>query len=309
MTETRPIQTGKESKTSNTNPWIRTSAVLTTVIVIMAFAIGYLLASYKTCTATQDKTQQSAQSSSVDIKQMAKQMNESDVKPSKASEQGGFLISKNGYNKPVRNVPTIGVYEEPMCPYCGELNRSIDPMLTKMVKSGQINMDLHLVNFLNSASTDSYSDRVVNGAITIIELDKHPEHLLGFLSNIYEKDFQPGEGENYTPVSNGQLIEQAVKAGVNRQVAEKAFSSPLTYKNWVDAETAYTTNRPDLTSDNQTGFSTPTMTINGKVWTRTQTSSDYESLRKELLKAIGLAESNVGVETVKPSIGDSGQYN
>lgn len=63
-------------------------------------------------------------------------------------------MSKNGYNKPVEGVPTVGIYMDFMCPGCGNLNRNLDQDLVKMMDAGQINIDLHIMSFMGPLLVD-----------------------------------------------------------------------------------------------------------------------------------------------------------
>lgn len=287
------------TKTVNPKPWIWLTGILAICLAVATFFIGYLLA--KTQTNNTPQPQATNQQPTANLDELRKTLDNASNKPKHAGKTGGILFSKNGYGKPVSNTPTIGLYEEPLCPYCGQLNRTIDPTIRRLFESGQINIDLHLVNFLDQASTDSYSNRTANGIIYIAEHDDNPTHLLDFLSNIYAKDFQPEEGSNYKPVSNDQLKEQAVKAGVSEDIAAKAFSGEMEYQEWLDAANAYATNDPTVLQ--QGAFSTPTVTINGTYWKVDSMDDDASS---KLLKAIGLDENRVGTD-VKPSIGGKGK--
>ena len=114
------------------------------------------------------------------------------------------------------------------------------------MNAGQLNIDLHFLNFQNNKSSDNYSNRVFNGAIYIAEHDDDPDHLMSYLSNIYAEDFQPGELSNYEPVNNAKLEKQAVKAGVSEDVAAAAFSGKNEYLDWLTASNNYTILRPEL---------------------------------------------------------------
>ncbi|PWG66684.1 DsbA family protein [Bifidobacterium callitrichidarum] len=297
---TNQQETIKPSNSHHMGPWVWLVGILSILLAIMTFAVGYLLASSKTANNAQTAQTQTGQQPEPDMKQLAKTLNSVNNKPKRAGKTGGILFSKNGYNKPIKNVPTIGLYEEPLCPYCGQLNRTIDPTITKLFEAGQINVDLYLVNFLNQNSSDDYSNRAANGAVYIAEHDDNPTHLLAYMTNIYTQDFQPQEGDSYKPVSNDQLKEQAVKAGVDPAIADKAFSGVLEYKDWLEAANNYTTSNPKVQNP-QGGFSTPTITVNGNYWPVDSSNPDVTS---KLLNAIDLKENQVGGQS-KPSIGSN----
>ena len=189
---------------------------------------------------------------------------------------------------------------------CASVNRQLDPTLVKLMNAGQLNIDLHFLNFQNNKSSDNYSNRVFNGAIYIAEHDDDPDHLMSYLSNIYAEDFQPGELSNYEPVNNAKLEKQAVKAGVSEDVAAAAFSGKNEYLDWLTASNNYTILRPELFNSSG-AFSSPTLTINGEYWDLKQLTLADTNMVDGFLKSIGLDADQVGVEGKMPSIGASGK--
>ncbi|UQA79191.1 thioredoxin domain-containing protein [Gardnerella vaginalis] len=231
-------------------------------------------------------------------------------KPKYSNNEGGILISKNGYGTTVENAPTIAVYADPLCPGCGNFNRDSDQMLIAMMKAGQINLEIHPMSFLDRISSDHYSTRVTGAIAYISSNDDNPLHLLQFINNIFAEDFQPEEGDDYKPVSNEKLIEQAVKAGVSKEVASKAFDR--NYLAWQDAINSDTPNRKALwnvSGQNKGAMTTPTTTINGKLLDMVEVSKKKLSTPDAILKSIGLDKSKVGVEGVMPKITDKDQPN
>ena len=131
-------------------------------------------------------------------------------------------------------------------PRLRSVNRQLDPTLVKLMNAGQLNIDLHFLNFQNNKSSDNYSNRVFNGAIYIAEHDDDPDHLMSYLSNIYAEDFQPGELSNYEPVNNAKLEKQAVKAGVSEDVAAAASAARTNTSTGSPPPTTHTILRPEL---------------------------------------------------------------
>lgn len=231
-------------------------------------------------------------------------------KPKYANNEGGILISKDGYNTTVPNAPTIAVYADPLCPGCGNFNRDSDQMLIAMMKAGQINLEIHPMSFLDRISSDHYSTRVTGAIAYISSNDDNPLHLLQFINNIFAEDFQPEEGDDYKPVSNEKLIEQAVNAGVSEEVASKAFNR--NYLDWQNAINADTPNRKALwnvSGQNKGSMTTPTTTINGKLLDMVAVNNKKLSTPDAILKSIGLDKSNVGVAGVMPKVTDKDQPN
>lgn len=226
-------------------------------------------------------------------------------KPSEATDKGGFVISKNGVAKPVKGAPTVEIYMDFMCPGCGALHRSLDSELISLVKAGQINLEIHLMSFMDPYSTDEYSSRTGTAATYIAQHD--PDHLLAFIANLYKKDFQPDES-NYKPVSNAKIKEQAVAAGITPGMADKALKGE--YKAWLKALDTYTPLRKELwdTSGQAKGqMSTPTVVINGTYWPMENLDKAGLDYAAGLNKALGLTKDQVGREGVLPGIGATGK--
>lgn len=237
------------------------------------------------------------------------QLQEVKTKPANATKKAGFVVSKNGYNDPVKNAPTIAEYFDPMCPGCGSFNRQVDPSLRAMVDAGQINLELYPMSFMDELSTDEYSSRASGSIAYIASHDDNPDHLLDYMANIYAEDFQPEEGtSNYKSVSDAKLKAQAVKAGVTKSVADKAFNRE--YQDWLDAANIYTPKRSELWNtegSNKGAMTTPTITMNGKILNMTEVSTLQMTMKNAILKSIGLEESQIGKEGVLPSIGAKGK--
>ncbi|NMM94822.1 DsbA family protein [Bifidobacterium oedipodis] len=246
------------------------------------------------------------QSSAQSVDEAYTAMQQVELKPAKANDKAGFVISKNGYDDKVKDAPTVAIYMEPLCPGCASINRQLDPTLIKLMQAGQLNIELHFLNFQNNKSSDDYSNRAFNGAIYIAEHDDDPEHLLEYIANIYAEDFQPGELSNYTPTDNTKLEEQAVKAGVSEEVAAQAFSGDNEYVEWLTASNNYTIRRPELFNSSG-NFSSPTLTINDQYWKTTDVSLADMTLVDGFLKSIGLDADQVGKEGAMPSIGADGK--
>ena len=216
------------------------------------------------------------------------QLQQVETKPAHIDDQGGILISKDGYDTAVEDAPTVSIYMDFLCPGCGNVHRELDPTLITMMEAGQINLDLHFMAFMDSLSTDDYS--AANAALTIVDNDDDPGHLLTFVSNMYASDFQPQEGDAYVPVSDEQIREQAIAAGVSEDVADKMATDK--YSEWLDAVDTYTPKREEL-------FNT-SGSLKGSIF------ADV-TMKDGLLTSLGLDEGDVGKAGVMPSIGADGE--
>ncbi|RSX58130.1 DsbA family protein [Bifidobacterium samirii] len=287
------------------------ACILVVLVAIGAFSI------YGSIHAKQVKERQrQEQTSSEAVADARKTMNEAENRPANADDQGGVIVSKDGYGTKVDGAPTVAFYMEPLCPGCASIHRMLDDTLKQMVDAGQLNLELHFMTFQDNKSTvvkdgektsDLYSTRAFNGAVTILENDPDPDHLLGYLANIYAEDFQPGELDDYVSVSDDQLREQAIAADVSEEVAGKAFDGTTPYKTWLKAADSYTIRRTELYAPGSSGFSSPTLTINGTYWATGTPSKAGMSFADGFLKALGIDASKVGNASVKPSIGADGK--
>ncbi|PLS30608.1 DSBA oxidoreductase [Bifidobacterium margollesii] len=263
------------------------------VVVVVAIVLGAIgFGIWRSNHPTQDAGEYNSAWSAVQ---------KAEPKPAHSTEKGGFVISKNGLDKPVKDVPTVAVYMDFMCPGCGAMERQLGTTYQQMVDAGQINLEIHPMAFMDRYSTDEYSTRAGNAAIEIAEAE--PQHLLKFIELMYAEDFQPNESD-YQPVSNADIKQQAVAAGVSESVAARATDEDYQYKSWLSAMSTFTPLRSELW--NRSGqlkgqMSTPTITVNGEYWDRNKLGST--DMRTGLLKAIGLDASAVGKAGTLPSIG------
>ena len=201
--------------------------------------------------------------------------------------------------------PTVSIYMEPLCPGCASVNRQLDPTLVKLMNAGQLNIDLHFLNFQDNKSSDNYSNRVFNGAIYIAEHDDDPDHLMSYLSNIYAEDFQPGDVQ-LRAGKQRQAGEAGRQGRRERGCGRRGVSGKNEYLDWLTASNNYTILRPELFNSSG-AFSSPTLTINGEYWDLKQLTLADTNMVDGFLKSIGLDADQVGVEGKMPSIGASGK--
>ena len=314
-----PAETGRpqEGEPEEENKPARRSwrlpLILVAVALVLVLVAGiYMLWTSRTGDARTDHNS-SAESSSVhsnrgpsgDAKAY-KALQEVAVKPSVADDQGGLTVSAKGVGgrKKVADAPTLEIFMDPMCPWCGKVGRVIDPQLQRMISAGQINVTYNFLNFLDSVSSDQYSSRVDNALAMVAQED--PDHLPAFAAAVFAADFQPDES-SYQAVSDARLADQAVGVGVPRSLADRFAQG--TYRPWVDKVNAYSITRKDA-KDAKGEFSTPTIMINGKVWDLTaaaKSQGGLEHLDRALLKALGLKSQDVGQQGKMPSIGAQGK--
>jgi protein-disulfide isomerase len=105
---------------------------------------------------------------------------------------------------------TVDVYEDFLCPYCGELFKQSHKEMEQAVDNGQVKMNYHLVNFLDEGTQPpGYSTRAASAGMCSVDSGKFRPY--------YEKLFsdQPEEGgPGYT---NQQLIAIGKQVGLGQQ--------------------------------------------------------------------------------------------
>lgn len=218
--------------------------------------------------------------------------------PRNATSRGGLLL------RPVHQadarIPTVEIYVDPMCPACGEVDRTLNATLTTLWNAGQIAMELHPVSFLDGASTDEYSTRAASALAYVGERD--PQHALEFMGKLFAQDHQPSESD-YRPIANRQIMRWAVEAGVPTAVAASAVNGR--YMERVKKSTSYTIARKDLQSPDRGGFATPLIRVNRSIWSIQ--GMQLAQLPSAFVHCLGLTQAQVGMGSRAPSIGSAGK--
>lgn len=108
---------------------------------------------------------------------------------------------------------TISIYQDFMCPYCGQFERANRDDLKSLVADGTAKVELHLMNFLDSSSQGTnYSTRAANALVTVAKAE--PGNVMAFNAALY--DSQPQEGTS--GLSDQQIADLARGAGVSDAV-------------------------------------------------------------------------------------------
>ena len=306
--------TNNEMQKSNT-PYSKSLIGIVIALVILAFAAGAgFMTYYNSINKPQVKIEnpttnkpdtQTEDTANSQIAKEIKKLPSSDIPPA-SNLQGGILLSKDGYGKQAAGAPTVATYFDPLCPGCGNFNRTVDETLIKMVEAGQINLELHPMSFLDGLSTDHYSTRVSSAIAYIASYDNDPKHLLQFINGIFNEKFQPEEGEGYKPVSNKELIKLAKKSGIPNEIASKAFNRQ--YLKWQLLVNKYTPDRKELwnvSGSNKGSMTTPTVTINDKLLDMNAINEKKMKVLDALLHCIGLDKKQVGVAGQMPKVSDT----
>jgi protein-disulfide isomerase len=146
---------------------------------------------------------------------------------------------------------TVAVYEDFMCPFCGQFEAVSQKMLEQYVDQGDVQVRYHMISFLDSASNGTdYSTRAMN-AVGVVLDTSGPEVAKEFHDLLFEN--QPAEGTD--GLSDDQLVDLAVRAGARASAITPGIED-LEFEQWVE-------NASDQASKDDIN-STPTVLVDGE---------------------------------------------
>jgi protein-disulfide isomerase len=158
----------------------------------------------------------------------------------------GYAVPSGPSSAPVK----VAVYEDFLCPFCGQFETASRDALEKQVEAGKVQIQYHVVNFLDDSSTTEYSTRAANALAVVLDTSG-PEVAKKFHDLLFEH--QPEEGS--AGLSDAQLVAYAVQAGATRSAVQPGITD-RTYEQWVD-------NVNDQASKDGVN-QTPTVRVDGK---------------------------------------------
>ena len=155
---------------------------------------------------------------------------------------------------------TIDAYEDFLCPICGQFEHADFPDLEKHLAAGDVKVRYHLLNLLDDRSNPpGYSMDAANTALAVATVA--PEKFLDFHYSLYQK--QPSEnGPGWT---QDQLISLANRLGVSGAEFDNLIQTK-TFGRQIQQNLTTAENDKSLwqTSQQGSGFGTPTIVVNGK---------------------------------------------
>ena len=140
-----------------------------------------------------------------------------------AGAVGGYAVPAGPATAPVK----IAVYEDFMCPFCGQFEAASRTVLEKQVEAGKVQIQYHVVNFLDRSSTTKYSTRAANALAVVLDTSG-PVVAKKFHDLLFEH--QPAEGS--AGLSDAQLVGFAVQAGATKSAVQPGITNG-TYEQWV----------------------------------------------------------------------------
>ena len=163
------------------------------------------------------------------------------VVPSTAVNDGTAFAVGSG---PVK----VDIYEDFMCPACGQFESGADATIEKLVDSGKITVQYHPIAILDRASNGTeYSTRSAAASAAAAEGGKFREYHQVLFAN------QPAEGTD--GLTDDRLIELGRSVGLTDQKFADAVTAG-TYRPWV-ADVTEKASARGVTS-------TPTVYVDGK---------------------------------------------
>lgn len=95
--------------------------------------------------------------------------------------------------------PVIDIFEDPMCPYCSDLEDKHGQELAQKIDEGVVAVRYHLINFLDAQSASGdYSTRAVAASRCVAETE-NARIYSAFHAGLFDPDFQPEEGGDSDP--------------------------------------------------------------------------------------------------------------
>jgi protein-disulfide isomerase len=171
------------------------------------------------------------------------------------------VITKEGTSDPKA---VISMYEDFLCPHCGEFEQQFGPTVSKLIDTGAVAADYYMVGILDSPQNQNYSARAGGAAYCVA--DESNEAFRRFHAALYAQ--QPGETASTFP-DNARLIEIARQAGAGGSVPDC-----INKGRYVEMVQGLAT---------ASGISaTPTIRINGQDWQAT-TPDDLVKKVKEIV--------------------------
>lgn len=157
------------------------------------------------------------------------------------------------------NLLNITIYQDYMCPICGQFDAANGDTLAQLVNTGAAKLSIHPISILNSKSSGTkYSTRAANAAACVATYS--PNNFWDFNQLMFKN--QPAEGSS--GLSDDDIIKLITDAGVSGAAAIADCIKNRTYEGWVDAQTKRALTGPLPNTDVPNVNGTPTVIVNGQ---------------------------------------------
>jgi len=179
--------------------------------------------------------------------------------PAGVTDDGGIPLGADGAvgGTATDGVPTVAVYVDYMCPYCGQFEIVNQAGLEEMITGGTANVVVHPISLLDRVSQGTeFSTRAATASAWVA--DRAPEQWQAFHQALFAN--QPVE--NTPGLSDEELAQQAKDAGVPADVADAIASGEArrTFGQWVHSASRHALDEAGVQG-------TPAVMIDGEPWT------------------------------------------
>ncbi|KQU53622.1 serine/threonine protein kinase [Rhodococcus sp. Leaf278] len=152
----------------------------------------------------------------------------------------------------------VDVFEDPMCPFCGDLEVKHGQELAQKIDDGIVAVKYHLVNFLDAQSASGdYSTRAV-AASHCVAATENARVYSAFHSGLFDPEFRPEEGAD-SDRTDAELADLARSSGASDLAVECIVSGAQRDAAVADANTG----RDALAASGARG--TPGVLVDGQV--------------------------------------------
>ena len=122
---------------------------------------------------------------------------------------------------------TVVIYEDFLCPFCGQLEQAVGDQLDTAVEAGEVTVEYRPLAFLERIS--DYSPEAANAFAVVLD-ESGPEVAKEFHDVLY--DNQPSESGPFP--DSDQLVEWAVEAGADEDAVRPGIED-MAFEGWVEA--------------------------------------------------------------------------
>ena len=144
-----------------------------------------------------------------------------DTPPEGASGDYGLVVGEADAPK------SIVIYEDFLCPFCGDLEQTVGDQLDAAVEAGEVKVEYRPLPFLERIS--DYSPEAANAFAVVLE-ESGPEVAKAFHDLLF--DNQPSEDGPFP--SKDDLVDLAVEAGADESDVRPGIED-MAFEGWVDA--------------------------------------------------------------------------
>lgn len=167
----------------------------------------------------------------------------------------------------------VDIFEDPMCPFCGQLEVAHGQELAQEIDEGAIGVRYHLVvlpQLDQASSSGDYSSRAV-AASHCVAASESAVVYSAFHSTLFSADFQPAENGD-SDHTDAELADMAKRSGAGDAAADCIVSGAMADVAAADADTA----RAALAASGASG--TPGVLVDGELVDALRDSGWVESL-------------------------------